>query len=100
MKLFTKVLLLIAIAFSMSVSAKAPPGHGMVQEPKMKDVQFCHSDLTVGTSPIRLQVLPQLGAAIYYIEPVRVWAYVDVADPIYHAPYVAAVAAFFARNSC
>lgn len=96
MKQFKHILLLAAIAFTASVSAKAPPGHGEVKESKSK---ACPSFVSYSYTAVEMIAL-HTTVLIQYVEPVRNWVYVDVAAPIYSAPYVAPVAAFFARNSC
>lgn len=96
MKQFKYILLLCAIAFTASVSAKAPPGHGEVKESKSK---ACPTFVSYSYTAVEM-IAFEPTAVIQYVEQVRNWVYVYVAAPIYSAPYVAPVAAFFARNSC
>lgn len=99
MKHYKHLSLLIAIAISMSVSAKAPPVHGVAKESKRT---LCTYLSAFGGGPeIQLAVTClDVVTVIEYVEPVRNWTYVDEVTPIYNAPHVERPAAFYARNSC
>ena len=94
-------LLLGAIAFSVSVSAKAPPGHEAAKESKSI---LCPSFVYAPSADLTTTVYPlYMGSVCYeiiYTEPVRNWQYVDVLPPLYRAPHVEKPQAFYARSSC
>ena len=90
------IFLMIAIAFTASVSANTPPGHGEVKESKSK---ACPAFVSFSYHAVEM-IAFEPAQVFQYVEPVRNWQYVDAKSPIYTAPYVARVAAFFARHSC
>jgi hypothetical protein len=113
MKQFKHILLLTAFAFTVSVSATASYRHGDVKEPTKKECPYLTA---LGTTSPQIQIVAN-GAGpsgltlltivcidkmpmIIYDAPLRSWTHVDVIDPIYSAPYVKAVDAFYARSSC
>ena len=91
-------LLLTAIAFTVSVSAKAPPGHGVAQESKSTACPYSDgfSTTVIVVEPLGIMYARE----ICYVEPVRNWAYVTVIPSLYTAPHVNRPQAFYARSSC
>ena len=91
-------LLLTAIAFTVRVSATAPPGHGVVKESKSTVCPYLDGFCTtlIVSEPLGIMYSKE----ICYIEPVRNWVYVDVVPSLYTAPHVDRPSAFFARSSC
>lgn len=100
MKSLFHILLLAAIVSSVSVSAKAPPGHGVVKESKNKACpDFGYTPIVQFTFAVSAMDVMH-GRVISYIEPVRNWQYVEAVPSLYTAPYVEKIDAFYARNSC
>ena len=95
------LLLVPAIAFTVSVSAKAPPGHGVAKESKSTVCPYFDYVHSLGGTPIVTYVVDMNSSdLICYVEPVRNWIYVDVVPSLYAAPYVERPQAFYARSSC
>ena len=92
--------MLIAIAFSSSVSAKAPPGHGAAMESKNNDCPiFVYAPAAELAYPANA-IAVMYSDVLCYVEPVRNWQYVDLVPSLYTTPHVERPQAFYARNSC
>lgn len=92
--------MLIAIAFSSSVSAKAPPGHGAAKEPKTNECPIFAYASATELAYTGSAIAVMYSDVICYVEPVRNWQYVDLMPSLYTTPHVEKPQAFYARNSC
>ena len=90
-------MILAGILACTSVSAKAPPGHGVVKESKSNDVHLVN-DLHTGGA-LLIQLHAEAGVMLHIEEP-RTGAYAPAPKSLYKAPVVRPVAAFYERSSC